>query len=113
MHDERPGDSKDICRVVRTEFLVFSEDSNTFSPEEMAECSLKQRRGLRRQPDNLILTGLAADPDLDLVALAELVEGLGRLAVLVREFDELQYMGSHGEVLSKPNIRFDTLNCNI
>src|SRR5215831_13753831 len=101
MHDERSGDSKDICRIVRTELLILGEDRDTLPLEEMAECSLKQRRGLRRQPDDLILARLAADPDLDLIALAELVEGLGRLAVLVRKFDELQHMGGHGRFLSK------------
>src|SRR5207237_7529215 len=83
MHDERSRNTQDVSRVVWTELLILGEDSDTFPLEEMAECSLEQRRGLRRQPDDLILTGLAADPNLDLVALAELVEGLGRLAVLV------------------------------
>jgi len=75
----------------------------------MAECSLKQRRGLRRQPHDLILARLAADPDLDLIALAELAKGLGRFAVLVREFDELQHVGRHGWFLSKPNIGLDAI----
>jgi hypothetical protein len=100
MYDQRSGDSQDICSIVWTEFLVLGEDSDAFSFEEMAERSLKQRRRLRRQPDDLILTGLATDPDFDLIALAELVESLGRLAVLVRELDELQHLGGHGRVLA-------------
>jgi hypothetical protein len=66
MHDEGSGDSKDIRRVVRAEFLVLGEDSDTLSLKEMAECGLKQRRGLRRQLDDLIFARFAADPDLDL-----------------------------------------------
>lgn len=61
MHDERSGDSKDICRVVRTEFLVLGKNSDSLPLEEMTECSLKQRRSLWRQPDDLILARLAAD----------------------------------------------------
>jgi hypothetical protein len=70
MHDERSRDSKDICCVVRTEFLILGEHSDTFALDEMAERSLKQRRGPQRQPDDLILARLAADPDLDLKAPA-------------------------------------------
>jgi hypothetical protein len=79
MHDEWSGDSQDVCRVVRAEFLILGEDSDTLALEEMAECSLKQRRGFQRQPDDLILARLAANPDLDLIALAELVEVLAAL----------------------------------
>ena len=64
----------------------------------MAEGTLKQRRSLRRQPDDLILARLAADPEFDLIALAELAQNLRRLAIPVREFDELQHMRGYGEV---------------
>lgn len=84
MHDERPGDSQDICRVVRTKFLILGENGDTLAPQEAAECSLKQGRGFRWQPDDLILAGLAADPELDLIALAEPAQGLGRFAVPIR-----------------------------
>lgn len=110
MDHERAGDSKELCRVVGTEFLVLSEDSDTFALEEMAECSLKQRRGLRPQPDDLVLARLAPDPDFYLIALAELVEGFGRLAVLIRELDKLQHMGSHGRFPLGLNTRSSTSN---
>lgn len=105
MHDERPGDSKDICRVIRTEFLILGDDGDAFALKEMAECSLEQCGSLERQSNDLIRTRLAADPDLDLVALAKPSEGLARLAVLDREFDELQDVVVMMEDLSKPNIR--------
>src|SRR5437899_2787051 len=72
MYDQRPGDSQNVSRVVRTEFLILGEDGDTFSLKKMAERSLEQGCGFRRQPDDLILARLAADPELDLVALAEL-----------------------------------------
>src|SRR6266852_3216536 len=100
MHDQRSGDSQDLCRVVRTEFLILGEDRDTLPLEEMAERNLKQGCSRRGQPDNLVLARLAVDLDLDMIALAELVERLGRLAFLVRELDELQHMGGHGGFLS-------------
>jgi hypothetical protein len=83
MHDQRSGDSQDLCRVVRTELLILGEDRDTLPLEEMAERNLKQGCSRRGQPDNLVLARLAVDLDLDMIALAELVERLGRLALLV------------------------------
>src|SRR6267378_6844382 len=97
MHDQRSRDSQDICRVVRTELLILGEDRDTLPLEEMAERNLKQGCSRRGQPDNLVLARLAADLDLDMIALAELVERLGRPALLVRELDELQHMGGHDD----------------
>src|SRR5882724_514930 len=97
MHDQRSGDSQDLCRVVRTELLILGEDRDTLPLEEMAERNLKQGCSRRGQPDNLVLARLAADLDLDMIALAELVERLGRPALLVRELDELQHMGGHDD----------------
>src|SRR5882724_2557152 len=97
MHDQRSRDSQDICRVVRTELLILGEDRDTLPLEEMAERSLEQGCSRRGQPDNLVLARLAADLDLDMIALAELVERLGGLALPVRELDELQYMGGHDD----------------
>src|SRR6516165_10095914 len=71
MYDEWSRDSKNVGRVVRAELLIFREDGDPFALEEMAECSLEQCCGLRRQPNDLILARLAADPDLDPVALPE------------------------------------------
>ena len=103
------GISQDIRRVVRAEFLILGEDSDAFALDEMAERSLKQRRGLRRQLDDLIPARLAADPNLDLIAFGELVEDLGHLAVLVRELDELQYMRGHGRVPVRRDISREVL----
>jgi hypothetical protein len=83
MHDQRSGDSQDLCRVVRTELLILGGDRDTLPLEEMAERNLKQGCSRRGQPDNLVLARLAVDLDLDMIALAELVERLGRLALLV------------------------------
>ena len=108
--------SQDICRVVRTKLLILGEDRDTLPLEEMAERSLKQGRSRRGQPDNLVLARLAADLDLDVIALTELVEGLGCLALLIREFDKLQHVGGHSEILSKANIankESTEPNCNI
>src|SRR6266702_5015020 len=96
MNDQRSRDSQDICRVVRTEFPILGEDRDTLPLEEMADHSLDQGCSRRGQPDNLVRARLAADLDLDMIALAELVERLGRLALLVRELNELQHMGGHG-----------------
>src|SRR5882724_6030250 len=37
MHDQRSRDSQDICCVVRTEFLILSDDRDTLTLQEMAE----------------------------------------------------------------------------
>src|SRR6266436_6258173 len=63
----------------------------------MPEGDLQESRRLRRQGHDLALSGPAADPHLDLIALAQLVEGLRLLAVLVRKFDELEDVGGHGD----------------
>src|SRR5947207_9254329 len=113
MNDQWSGNSQDVSRVVWTELLILGEDSDTFPQEEVTECGLEQSCGLWWKLHNLILARLASDPDLNLIALAELAKGLGRLAIPVREFDELQHMGGHGRFLSKPNIGLRGPNCNI
>src|SRR6266852_7148597 len=100
MHDQRSGDSQDLCRVVRTELLILSDDRDTLTLQEMAEHSLEQGCSRRGQPDKLVLARLAVDLDLDMIALAELAQRLGRLALLIRELDELQHVGGHSRFLS-------------
>ena len=99
MDDERAGDAQDAGRIVWAELLILGEDGDPFPLKEMAEGRFEQGCGLRGQPYDLIFPRPAPDPDLHLIAFAELVERLGRLAVLVRELNELQYMGRHGRFL--------------
>lgn len=96
MDDKWTGNAQDVGRVIWTEFLLLGEDGNPLTLEEGTERGLEQSRSLRRQPEYMILARLAANPDLDLIALTEFTKRLCYLAVLVRELDELQYLGGHG-----------------
>jgi hypothetical protein len=58
MNDQRSRDSQDVCRVVRTDFLLLGEHGDAFALKKMDERSLMQSRSLRRQLDDLILADL-------------------------------------------------------
>ena len=78
MDDKRAGDAQDVGRIVRAEFLILGEDGDPLALKEMVEGGFEQGCGLRRQPDDLIFPRPAPDPDLDLIAFAELAKRLGR-----------------------------------
>src|SRR6202011_3358318 len=82
MHHERPRDAEDAGHVVRTELLVFGEDSDPVAFEQVTEKGLDQRRGVRRQGQGLIGPGPPLDAHFDAVALANLAETACFLAVL-------------------------------
>ena len=104
MDDERAGDAQDAGRIVWAELLILGEDSDPFSLEGDGRGQI--RAGLRparvaSRPD---LSPTCAGPGPPPDRLCQLVKRLGRLAVLVRQLNELQYMGVMACSSSNPNI---------
>src|SRR5262245_1365136 len=81
--NERAGDPQNVGCVVRAEFSVFREHGDSLALKEAADGGPKQGHGPWRKPHDLILARSAPNPDLDLIAPADLAKGLGYLAVLV------------------------------
>ena len=100
--DKRTRNAQDRSRIIGAEFLILGEDRDALATEKMTQRGLEQDRGPRRQPHDPILAGLASNPDLELVALAQLGKRLRFLPVAVRQFDESQHMSGHGRALSGP-----------
>ena len=113
MDHKRTGDAQDIGGIIRAELPVLAQDSDAIPLEELVEDGLKQVRGLRGKPYNLLFPRLAPDQNLDLIALAELAKRLGDPAILVRQLDKLQHMRGHGRLPSKLYIGYAIPNCNI
>ena len=89
MDNKRARDAQDVGRIVWAELLILGEHRDTFTLKEMVQGRFEQSCGLRGQPYDLIFARPAPDPDLHLVAFAELAEKLDPLAVLHRELDKL------------------------
>ncbi len=114
MDDERTGDAQDVGCVVWAELLILGKHGDSSALNKMAEGRFEQICGLRGQPYDVLFSRLAPNPDLNLIALANRAQRLGCLAVLVRELDEMQHMGGHGQLLPQPPIiGLGLFNCNI
>jgi hypothetical protein len=83
MDNERAGNPYYAGCIVRAEFPVFGEHGDSLALKEATKGGLKQGRSLYGQLHDLILAGLAPDPNLDLIALSKLAKRFGRLAILV------------------------------